>query len=99
MNKEEHDEICRQLTDKGKLIEAGFAVLHYTSIPDGVSPYQVADMRYAFFAGAQHLFASLMSILEPGTEATEADVSRITIIQIELEEWVTRMKAARGKVK
>jgi hypothetical protein len=96
MKKEEHDEICRHLVDQGKLIEAGFAALAYLTIPEDAPEFQVEDMRKAFFAGAQHLLASLMGILEPGAEATEADVSRVTIIQIELNEWVARMKKARS---
>jgi hypothetical protein len=91
-----HDEICRQLADQGRLIEAGFRAMAFLAIPANAPAFQVEDMRMAFFAGAQHLFASIMGMLEPGAEATDADLNRLTIIQIELDAWVEQIKAARA---
>ncbi len=46
----------------------------------------------AFFGGAQHLFASIMGILEPGAEPTDNDMHRLTLINNELEEFITQFK-------
>jgi hypothetical protein len=54
---------------------------------------QVNEMRMAFFAGAQHVFASIVSMLEPGAEATDNDLMRMSLIQIELEIFVQQFKA------
>jgi len=42
-------------------------------------------MRKAFFMGAQHLYASIMGILEPGAEPTDKDLDRMGLIHNELE--------------
>jgi hypothetical protein len=49
-------------------------------------------MRNAFFAGAQHVFGSIMQMLEPGEEATEKDLQRLTLINIELQEFLAQFK-------
>ena len=50
-------------------------------------------MRYAFMAGSQHLFASIMSILDPGDEPTEKDLKRMDLIAAELEVFRKEMEA------
>lgn len=82
------DKLSRDLTDKGKLIEAGFVGLRLAAIPRDAPDLQVEEMRNAFFAGAQHLFASIMSILDPGEEPTEADLRRMDLIEKELRSFI-----------
>ena len=58
---------------------------------------QVREMRKAFFAGAQHLFASIATFLEEGTEPTDNDVRRMEMIHVELEAFDDSLKReARG---
>lgn len=85
------DEITTKLVDEGKLIEAGFAALRVMCIAQNAPEAQVSDMRMAFMAGAQHLFSSIMNILEPGKEPTEKDMHRMQLISEELEKIVTEM--------
>lgn len=88
MNEEQrklHDAIATKLTDEGKLIEVGWATMNAFVLPADASPTQRAEMRKAFFMGAQHLFASIMGILEPGAEPTDKDLDRMTLIHNELE--------------
>jgi hypothetical protein len=87
------DRISRDWADRGKLIEAGWVAMRFMVIPDDAPAVQVEEMRKAFFGGAQHLFASIMSILEPGTEPTDNDLARLGLIHDELEEFVAQMKA------
>lgn len=86
------DEICRKLTDEGRLIEGGWMSLRLLTIPQDAPLVQLHEMRYSFFAGAQHLFASIMGILEPGAEPTEKDLQRLTTISNELERFVAEVK-------
>jgi hypothetical protein len=79
------DEISRKLTDDGKLIEVGWHAMRVLVMPHDASPVQIDEMRKAFFMGAQHLFASILGILEEGAEPTEKDFDRMTLIHNELE--------------
>jgi len=56
------DEVTKKLVDEGKIIEAGWVSLKIMSIPDDAPQVQLDEMRMAFFAGAQHLFGSMISI-------------------------------------
>lgn len=89
-------ELTKALTDKGKIIEAGWVGLRYTIFPMNIDmdrySAQLIDMRKAFFAGAQHLFSSILAILDEGTEATPADLQRMTLINEELESFVQELR-------
>ena len=77
--------LSKRLADQGKLVEAGWVVLrtHFERVP-GIN---LDQLRYAYMAGAQHLFASIMTILEEGEEPTEKDLERVDLIHMELEAW------------
>lgn len=85
--------LTEHLTDNGKIIEGGWLGLRLAAIPPNASDIQVREMRKAFFAGAQHLFASIMSILDPGSEPTEKDLQRMTLIHEELAAFVKELRA------
>jgi len=91
-SKEMIDKLSRALVDEGKLVEAGWISLQYTCISPNAPELQLKEMRMAFFAGAQHLFSSIMSILEPDDEPTEADLKRMDLINKELENFLTEFK-------
>lgn len=92
MNKQERDALIAQLTkdmvSKGKLIEAGFTAMRLTAMHPDAPPEQVSEMRLAFFAGAQHLFGSIMGILDEGRDPTDADMLRMEQISNELEAFI-----------
>lgn len=78
--------LTEQLADDGKIIEGGWRAMLLVVIPPTAPQIQIQEMRKAFFCGAQHLFASIMTILEPGSdEPTEKDLARMTLISDELE--------------
>lgn len=89
-------EVSKQLLDEGKLIDAGFVALRHIAIPKDASLVQVAEMRMAFFAGAQHLFGTIMTILDPGSEPTEADLRRMDLIDRELQQYLVEVSARFG---
>ena len=91
------EKLTKDLTDKGLLIEAGFVALRHMAIVKDATDEQVDEMRSAFFAGAQHLFASIMSILDPGDEEpTENDLRRMSLISDELDRFLADYKLRHG---
>jgi len=86
------DELTRHLADSGRLIEAGWLSLKVMAIPDDAPPVQIQEMRNAYYSGAQHLFASIMSMLDEGEEPTEKDLSRLDKIKAELDGFVEDFK-------
>lgn len=89
--------LLNSLADKGKIIEGGWTSFQHVAIPKAAPKEQHRDMRLAFFAGAQHLFASILMILEPGEEASEKDLNRMTLIHEELEAFTAELKAMAPK--
>lgn len=89
----------RELVDKKKLIEAGWVGLRLAAVPDNASPVQLEEMRNAFFVGAQHLFSSIMSIMEPGADPTENDVARISYIDAELRDFIEKFELKHSAAK
>lgn len=80
-----HDAIAKQLTDDGKLIEAGWQMMRALVIPPHISDARVEEQRKAFFLGAQHLYASILGVLDADDEPTAADLQRMEHIHNELE--------------
>lgn len=78
-------EATKELVERGKLIEAGFAALAHLSIPKDVPAAQLRDMRIAYLAGAEHVWSSVMSIMDPGEEPTDKDMARMALIQNEID--------------
>jgi hypothetical protein len=92
-SKELVDQLCKDLVDNGKLIEAGWKSYDLLVLPVDASPIQRNECRIAFFAGAQHLFGSIMGILEPGgDEPTQADLRRMDSIHGELQRFIEDFK-------
>ena|ERR1700704_3015854 len=88
-------DLGRKLTDEGKLVESGWAVFEAMVLSPEVSEAQRNDMRISFFAGAQHLFGTINSIMEEGDEPTEADLSRMDKINDELNRFADFMRDAK----
>jgi hypothetical protein len=96
MNKDEKiqkvlEGLTREAADKAKVIEFGWVVFK-RSIPATASLFYISEMRNAFFAGAQHLFASIMTFLDSGEDATQADLDRMSRIAKELSDFVDEYK-------
>lgn len=81
-------QLSRRLADEGKLIEAGWISFRAAAVDPRAPAHQLEEMRNTFFAGAQHLFGSIMSMLEDGVEETPGDLSRMTLINKELEKFL-----------
>lgn len=86
--------VAAHTADNGNLIELGWKAMLTMVMPKDASPQQIADMRMAYYGGAQHLYASIMGILDPGpdTEPTDRDMARMGRIAKELDDWAAEMK-------
>lgn len=82
------ERVTRDLIDSGKLIEAGWVSMRIACDLVDAPADQLREMRMAFFAGAQHLFGSILSVLEPGDEPTEKDLKRMDLIHTELQDFI-----------
>lgn len=85
-----------ELTDQGKIIEAGWVGFRLQAIDPEAGKVQLEFGREAFFAGAQHLLASIMTVLDDGEEATERDLKRMDLISQELEIFITDYAKRHG---
>jgi hypothetical protein len=75
---------ARMLADEGRIIQAGYVAYRSLFVPHDASPRMVTVHRIAFMAGAQHLFSSIMALLEPGDDYTPEDIKRLDSIANEL---------------
>ncbi|MCG7904391.1 MAG: hypothetical protein JAY60_18440 [Candidatus Thiodiazotropha weberae] len=91
--------VTKTVADDGKLIEAGFNALRTMAIAPDAPQIQVDEMRLAYMAGAQHLWASIMSVLDPGEKETPGDLMRMAKIQAELDAWQQTLELRLGKTK
>lgn len=84
------DALAGHFVDRGLIIEMGFASMIEATYPDwrDMPAHQKDDLRAAFFAGAQHLFGSIMSFLDPGAEPTNRDMVRMEKIVHELDAFI-----------
>jgi hypothetical protein len=79
--------VTRDLVDGGKLVETGWLGYRTAVISPRAPDVQVRECRMAFFAGAQHVYASLMTMLEPGEDPTTADLGRMQALDDELRRF------------
>ena len=89
-----HDALLQKFGDEGMVMEAGWASLKAVWLHPDSPPEQVKDLRWAFFAGAQHLYSALMNIMDPDEEPTAADMKRMEMIHVELEAFRHEMEAS-----
>lgn len=80
--------LMQKMNDQGRLIEAGWLGLRLATLPMDASATQIDGMRSAFFAGAQHLFTSMMLMMTEGDEVEDQDLSTLEKIQQELDEFI-----------
>lgn len=92
-NRDMVEAITKQLIDEGRVIEAGWKSMEILVLAPTASSIQRAEMRKAFFAGAQHLFGSMLVATDPEGEPTEEDERRMTMIHRELAGFMKELQA------
>lgn len=93
------EQMAKRFADDGKLIEIGWLLLRQNVLDANCPPIQIQEMRLAFMAGAQHLFACIISILDPNenTETADVDVNCIILIAKELEAFKQELETRFAK--
>lgn len=86
-------DLSRQFMDEGKIISAGWATFCMYVMPKDAPAIQIQEMQKAFFAGAQHLWGSIMTGLDPDAEPTPEDERRMELIDAELQAFGERLTA------
>jgi hypothetical protein len=79
--------------DKELLIEEAWLSYRNAVIPAAAGATQLIETRRAFYAGACGLLQTVLKILEPGQEATAADVRTVGLIAAELRRFNDAVKA------
>lgn len=98
----DHDKLIAELTDKaarsGLLIEMGWLACRKMVLRGGGhSEEQIRAARMFFFAGAQHLFASLTGTLDPGLEPTSDDLVKMQLLDAELTAFADQIMGTATK--
>jgi hypothetical protein len=91
------ERLTKQYADEGRMVEAGWVALRALHLGPTASEEQVQDMRFAYMAGAQHLFTSIMGIMDAGEEPTEHDYKMLDLIHKELEAYRKELELRFGK--
>lgn len=91
------DRLTKAATDNGLIVEAGFLGFRKFFMSPNASSAEVTELRVVFFAGAQHLFASIVRMLDPGSDPTKADLRRMDSIERELDRFADELKAIARK--
>jgi hypothetical protein len=80
------DALTKDLMDKGLIVEAGWVGLKLITLP---RKEHEEDMKAAFFAGAMHVFTSMIAAAEGNNsdEPTENEQNRMTNLNNELEKF------------
>lgn len=70
-----------------KRIQKSWEAYRKMCVPHTASETQLSETRQAYFAGAAVLFKAIIASLDPGKEATEGDMRRMSELQTELDEF------------
>lgn len=65
-------------------------------MPKGAPDVQYIECRRAFMAGAEACYRVIMRMLEPGQEATDADLRKMAELDAELRQFAIDVKEGRG---
>lgn len=91
--KTDAEQLTIALIKKGLIIEAGWLSFKTMCMPLSAGEDQIKDMRTSFFAGAHHLFNSLIvSLDEEDSEPTEADMEKMNKVHKELEDFMVELQ-------
>ena len=83
---QEAERTAQKLAAEGRLLESGWSRLRETWPGPETAPEQVALLRVAYFAGAQHTWASVLLLMG---EDSSKDMERVRQVRAELEAFRT----------
>lgn len=89
-----HDAFARAVTDAGAPIGAGWQVVREILLGPNTTPLQEAAARRLFYLGAQHLFATIVAVMDAEREPTPDDLRRMDLVNQELERFLVAERSA-----
>lgn len=96
--KQLHDQILKEWAAKGMVVEGGWRGLSMMWGLGGAPVVQQQEMRKAFYAGAQHVFGSIMGLLDPGQgEPTDREMKVLDDIHKELDTFAAAISAVKNQ--
>lgn len=84
--------IAKDLVERKMLMEAGVRVLLTMNLPENHDE----AMRFAFFAGADHIFSVMMNNIDDGPSPGQEEIILMSRIHDELENWRKTALAVTG---
>lgn len=95
-NKQIADRLLQEWSDRGMIVEGGWRAYELLTGLQDAPAVQRRECRKAFFLGAQHLFACVVSMLDPGTEPTDKDLKRMDLLDKELKQFLAELQQGRN---
>lgn len=96
VNKERYEKILNSWADQGRVVEGGWRGLSAIWGLDTAPEVQKMEMRKAYYAGAQHVFGSIMGLMGPsGEEPSEREMKVLDDIHKELDAFAAEMAAIK----
>lgn len=87
------DEISKAQADRGQLVDIGWKAYRVVMLPRHAQSAEMEEQfRYTYFSGAQHLFASIMNVLDSDREPTARDLERMSKINDELDGFARELE-------
>jgi hypothetical protein len=87
------DELSKALADRGQLVDIGWKAYRTVMLARHAQSAEMEEQfRYAYFSGAQHLFASIMAVMDSDREPTARDLERMSKISDELEGFARELE-------
>lgn len=79
-----------------KLIADAWRDFEIKVIPLNAHKIQRTECRRAFYAGAISMWRGILTMLEPGTEPTDADLKKMDEIKAEIDRYAVDLQAGRA---
>jgi hypothetical protein len=79
------EELTRIVADKGRLMGVGYMTFAAMFVDENTPAKTRRRMEVAFLMGAQHVWASIMNMLDEGAEPTDADLRRMDMLGREMD--------------
>lgn len=87
------DTVSKDLALQGRIVEGGWRAMEILLGLTDAPKVQREEMRKAYFFGAQHLFATLVNVMDKDAEPTEQDIQIMQKVSDELENFVKQYEA------
>lgn len=78
------DDIVRSAGNAGLLVETGWQIHKGIILQIADNDPRLFDIRLAFMAGAEHVFTSLIGMMDEGDEITDGDMKKMALLDQEI---------------